>query len=157
MARYAYDRLSAQDASFLWAETPSEPMHVGALAILEAGPLRNPEGGVDIARYRRAVEAVLHWIPRYRQVLRWTPIEGWPVWVDDRLFDLSYHLRHISLPRPGTQCTTPSVLRHFRAGWTPSQRQQRSGRARSLSGGNRLLPSPGPCRLAGPARGAFSW
>jgi len=103
MARYAYDRLSAQDASFLWAESPHEPMHVGAVAVLEAGPLRNEEGGIDIARYRQAVEAVLHWIPRYRQVIAWTPLEGWPIWVDDRHFDLAYHIRHISLPRPGTQ------------------------------------------------------
>lgn len=102
MARYAYERLSAQDASFLWAESPREPMHVGAVAILEAGPLKNGEGGIDIDRYRQSVEAVLHWIPRYRQKIAWTPIEGWPVWFDDRHFDLVYHVRHISLPKPGT-------------------------------------------------------
>ena len=102
MARYSYERLSAQDASFLWAESSREPMHVGAVAILESGPLRNAEGGIDIDLYRQAVESVLHWIPRYRQILRWTPIEGWPVWVDDRHFDLVYHIRHVALPKPGT-------------------------------------------------------
>ncbi len=102
MASYAYERLSAQDASFLWAESENEPMHVGAVAVFESGPLRNEEGGIDIARYRRAVEAVLHWIPRYRQKLAWTPVEGWPVWVDDRHFDIGYHIRHLSLPRPGS-------------------------------------------------------
>ncbi len=101
MASYAYERLSAQDASFLWAESEHEPMHVGAVAVFESGPLRNDEGGIDIARYRRAVEAVLHWIPRYRQKLAWTPVEGWPVWIDDRHFDIGYHIRHLSLPRPG--------------------------------------------------------
>ncbi len=45
---------------------------------------------------------MLHWIPRYRQKLAWTPLEGWPVWVDDRHFDIGYHLRHLSLARPGT-------------------------------------------------------
>ena len=102
MARYAYERLSAQDATFLWAESPREPMHVAAVAILESGPLRNEDGGIDIERYRRSVEAVLHWIPRYRQKIAWTPIEGWPVWYDDRHFDLAYHVRHIALPKPGT-------------------------------------------------------
>jgi WS/DGAT/MGAT family acyltransferase len=102
MARYAYDRLSAQDLSFLLAESDDAPMHVGAVAVLESGTLAGPSGGIDIARYRRAVEGVLHWIPRYRQKLAWIPIEGWPVWVDDRHFDLGYHIRHISLPRPGT-------------------------------------------------------
>jgi len=102
VARYAYERLSAQDATFLWAERDNAPMHVGAVAILETGPLRNADGGVDFARYRSAIESVLHWIPRYRQKLAWTPIEGWPVWVDDRHFDVGYHLRHLSLARPGT-------------------------------------------------------
>ena len=102
LARYAYDRLSAQDASFLLAESDRTPMHVGAVAILEAGSLRGEDGGIDIARYRRAVESVLHWIPRYRQKLAEVPLEGWPVWIDDRHFDLGYHIRHVSLPRPGT-------------------------------------------------------
>jgi WS/DGAT/MGAT family acyltransferase len=45
---------------------------------------------------------VLHWIPRYRQKLSWVPVDQGAVWVDDRHFDLSYHIRHVSLPRPGT-------------------------------------------------------
>jgi diacylglycerol O-acyltransferase / wax synthase len=102
VARYAYERLSAQDATFLWAERENAPMHVGAVAILDSGPLRNADGGVDFARYRSALESVLHWIPRYRQKIAWTPLEGWPVWVDDRHFDIGYHLRHLSLARPGT-------------------------------------------------------
>jgi len=102
MARYSYDRLSAQDASFLFAERENQPMHVGGLAIFESGPLRRDDGGIDIEAYQRAVESVLHWIPRYRQKLEWIPLEGWPVWVDDRQFDLGYHIRHLSLPKPGT-------------------------------------------------------
>jgi WS/DGAT/MGAT family acyltransferase len=102
MARYSFERLSTQDATFLFAEGDHAPMHVGALAVLEAGALEGEAGGVDIERYRQAVEAVLHWIPRYRQKLTWVPVEGWPVWIDDAHFDLGYHVRHISLPRPGT-------------------------------------------------------
>ena len=109
MARYAYERLSAQDATVLWAERDNAPMHVGAVAVLDSGPLRNADGGIDFARYRQAIESVLHWIPRYRQKLAWTPLEGWPVWVDDRHFDIGYHLRHLSLARPGT----PAQLREL--------------------------------------------
>lgn len=101
MARYAYERLSAQDAGFLWAESPNQPMHVGAVAVLDAAPVKRADGSIDIDRYRRRIESVLHWIPRYRQRIEWTPLEGWPVWVDDRHFDLGYHIRHIALPRPG--------------------------------------------------------
>jgi len=102
MQRYTYERLSAQDASFLWAEGEHEPMHVGAVAIFESGPLRHERGGVDVGSIRSAVESVLHWIPRYRQKLAWVPLERWPVWIDDRHFDLRYHIRHLALPRPGT-------------------------------------------------------
>jgi WS/DGAT/MGAT family acyltransferase len=102
MARYSYDRLSAQDAGFLWAENPNQPMHVGALALFEAAPLMRDDGSIDIDRYRAQVESVLHWIPRYRQQIEWTPIEQWPIWVDDRGFDIGYHIRHIALPKPGT-------------------------------------------------------
>ncbi|MGI9432744.1 MAG: WS/DGAT/MGAT family O-acyltransferase [Myxococcota bacterium] len=101
MAGYTYERLSAQDASFLWAEGTNEPMHVGAVAIFETEPLGTPEGGIDITQFRRAVESVLHWIPRYRQKLAWIPFEGWPIWVDDHQFELGYHIRHIALPHPG--------------------------------------------------------
>ena len=60
----AYDRLTALDASFLAIETESSHMHVGAVAVFGPGPLTE-HGGVDIERFRRFVESVLH--PRYRQ------------------------------------------------------------------------------------------
>jgi WS/DGAT/MGAT family acyltransferase len=102
MPSYRYDRLSAQDLTFLLAEDEHSPMHVGAIAIVEAEPLFCGGDSVDIAGYRRSIESVLHWIPRYRQKLDYVPLEGWPVWVDDRHFDLGYHIRHIALPSPGT-------------------------------------------------------
>jgi len=101
MAPFNYERLSAQDASFLAFEDGSTHMHVAATQVLEAGPLRTPEGGIDFDAYRRAIESVLHRIPRYRQKLQWIPFENHPVWVDDPDFNLDYHLRHTSLPQPG--------------------------------------------------------
>jgi WS/DGAT/MGAT family acyltransferase len=41
-------------------------------------------------------------IPRYRQRIVRVPIERHPVWVDDEHFNIDYHIRHIALPRPGT-------------------------------------------------------
>lgn len=102
MPRYAYERLSAQDASFLLLETPNTPMHVAGTQIFEASPLRTRDGGIDFEAFKRATAAVMHLIPRYRQKLQWIPFENHPVWVDDREFNLDYHLRHTSLPRPGT-------------------------------------------------------
>jgi diacylglycerol O-acyltransferase len=101
MSHYKYDRLSAQDASFLVFETPNAPMHVAGTQIFEAGPLRKADGGIDIARIREATRAVLHLVPRYCQKLAWIPYFDHPVWVDDRDFNLDYHIRHTALPRPG--------------------------------------------------------
>lgn len=102
MARYAYERLSAQDNSFLLLERPNVHMHVAATMIYEAGPLRTAEGGVDIQSIRKAVESVLHLIPRYRQKLKWIRFENHPVWIDDRRFNIEFHVRHTALPRPGS-------------------------------------------------------
>jgi diacylglycerol O-acyltransferase / wax synthase len=103
MPNYAYDRLSFLDHSFLRLESQTQPMHVAGVGIYEAGPLRKPDGGIDADRVRAYVESRLHYIPRYRQVLAFTPIEGHPVWVDDPHFSIDYHVRHSALPRPGDE------------------------------------------------------
>src|SRR5262245_64746312 len=100
MASSSYVRLSAQDHSFLMAERRSTPMHVGAIQIYEAGPLRRRDGGIDVATFKRGLESNMHLLPRYRQRLKWIPMENHPVWVDDRQFNLDYHDRHTALPRP---------------------------------------------------------
>jgi len=103
MTGWHYERLSFLDQSFLIAESPVAHMHVASTATYEAGPLRRPDGGIDVERIREYVESRLHRIPRYRQVLSYTPIERNPVWVDDPHFNVHYHVRHTSLPRPGDE------------------------------------------------------
>jgi diacylglycerol O-acyltransferase len=97
----AYERLGFLDNSFLIAESPTNHMHIGGTATYEAGPLRTAESGIDIDRIRDYVSSRLHRIPRYRQVLLEVPIDGHPAWVDDQHFNIDYHVRHTSLPRPG--------------------------------------------------------
>ena len=98
-----YERLSALDSSFLHFEGPNTPMHVGGTVVFDAGPLVTAEGGVDIKRIHAHIASRLHVVPRYRQRLAYVPIENAPVWVDDVDFNLKYHIRHASLPRPGTE------------------------------------------------------
>jgi WS/DGAT/MGAT family acyltransferase len=101
MATRAYERLGFLDNSFLIAESPTNHMHIAGTATYEAGPLRTPDGGIDIDRIRDYVQSRLHRIPRYRQVLTTLPLDGNPAWVDDQHFNIHYHVRHTSLPRPG--------------------------------------------------------
>ena len=92
------DRLSALDASFLYLEEPTTPMHVGAVTVFQA-----PPDGFDLDRLTELIAARLPYVPRYRQRVRSVPGRlGNPVWVDDERFDLNYHVRRSALPRPGT-------------------------------------------------------
>ncbi len=100
----AYERLSAQDATFLHIEDEHQPQHVGSLGLFEAGPLLDSEGRFRIEELRAAVGARLDLIPRFRQKLMTVPLDqGRPVWVDDDRFDLSYHVRLTALPTPGSE------------------------------------------------------
>jgi diacylglycerol O-acyltransferase len=99
----AYERLGAQDKTFLDLERPNEPQHIAAITVFEAGRLARPDGGVDIERVRAYVASRLHRLPRYRQRLAWIPVERHPVWVDDPHFQIDYHVRHTALPRPGDE------------------------------------------------------
>lgn len=97
-----YERLSGLDACFLGFETANAYMHVAVTACFEPGPLTTAGGGVDVARIRAHVAARLPALPRFRQRLLYVPVVRDPIWVDDDGFELSYHVRHTSLPRPGT-------------------------------------------------------
>jgi WS/DGAT/MGAT family acyltransferase len=102
VGHYKYDRLSARDNDFLRWEKPNLPMHAGSTQIFDAGPLASEGGGIDFDAIKRAIESVMHEVPRYREKLAWMPGEEHAVRVDDPHFNLGYHMRHMSLPRPGT-------------------------------------------------------
>jgi WS/DGAT/MGAT family acyltransferase len=89
------DRMSPLDASFLHVEDAVSHMHIASVAIFE-GP---PPAYDEIAGM---VAGKLPLVPRYRQVVRFVPLDlGRPVWADDPHFNLGYHLRHTALPAPG--------------------------------------------------------
>jgi diacylglycerol O-acyltransferase / wax synthase len=92
------DRLSALDASFLYAETPTTPMHVGAVSLF-----RRPQSGFDYERMVALIEQRISLVPRYRQKVREVPGGlARPVWVDDADFDIAYHVRRSALAKPGS-------------------------------------------------------
>ena len=78
--------------------------------IFETGPFRTADGGIDIERFKRATEAILHRVPRYRQKLHWIPGFQHAVWVDDPRFNLDFHIRHTALPKPGTRRAAQAAL-----------------------------------------------
>src|SRR6201994_183161 len=91
-------RLSASDAAFYHLEDTSTPMYVGSLSIL-----RKPRNGLSYESLLATVEQRLPQIPRYRQKVREVTMGlARPVWIDDRDFDITYHVRRSALPSPGS-------------------------------------------------------
>ena len=102
MTDFHYEPLSYLDASFLALESRTSHMHVAGVALFDATPLKSDEGGVAIDQIKAHIASKLQYIPRYRQRLEWVPYDRRPVWVDDHQFTFDYHVRHTSLPRPGS-------------------------------------------------------
>jgi WS/DGAT/MGAT family acyltransferase len=91
-------RLSALDASLLYLEDATTPMHIGGVAVF-----RRPRTGFDHERLLALVERRLSLVPRYRQRIRHVPGHlARPVWTDDTDFDITHHVRLSALPKPGT-------------------------------------------------------
>jgi diacylglycerol O-acyltransferase / wax synthase len=93
----AADRLTALDSSFLHLEDGASHMHVASVTIFEGPPPTYEE-------LLSHIDARLSLVPRYRQKLRFVPLnQGRPVWVDDPHFNLEYHVRATALPPPGSE------------------------------------------------------
>jgi WS/DGAT/MGAT family acyltransferase len=92
------DRLSSLDASFLYLEDATTPMHVGSVMVFDP-----PDDGFDYDRLVQLISQRIAFVPRYRQRIRQIPGRlANPVWVDDEDFDVTYHVRRSALPRPGS-------------------------------------------------------
>ena len=94
------DHLSSMDAAFLHLETPETPMHVGSLMLFEL-----PDGykGDFYEDVKAMIGKRLHVAPILGRKLAPMPFElSEPVWIDDDDIDLEYHVRSLSLRRPGT-------------------------------------------------------
>jgi len=93
-------QLSGQDASFLYMETPRTPMHIGSVMIYDQGTA--PGARVTFKDILRHIEDRLGEARTFRQKVVHVPFNlDHPYWVDDKHFDLEYHVRHIRLPEPG--------------------------------------------------------
>ena len=93
-------QLSGLDASFLYLETPTAPMHVSGICIYD--PSTAPGGEV---RFKQIIE---HYVARahlarcLRQTVVTVPFGlDHPWWLNDESFDPEFHIRHLALPRPG--------------------------------------------------------
>ena len=93
-------QLSPMDASFVYMETPSTPMHIGSLAIYD--PSTSPNGKLRFKEVLEFIEGRLDGAWAFRRRLVRVPFDlDHPYWIEDPDFDLEYHVRHVALPEPG--------------------------------------------------------
>ena len=94
------NHLSGVDATFLHLESPEMPMHVGALNVMDL-----PEG-YDGDFYEDAKAYLvqrMHLADVFTRKLALMPFDlSNPVWVEDEDIDMDYHVRHVTLPAPGS-------------------------------------------------------
>lgn len=100
-------RLTTQDASFLYGESESGPLHFGGLGIFD--------GAIDFKHLLKHVEQRLHLLPRFRQRLSFAPLNlAHPTLEDDPDFKIGNHVFRHQLPdETSPELMTEAVLRIF--------------------------------------------
>lgn len=108
-------RLTSLDATFLYAENATTPMHIGGIDILDKAP--------DLETIQRDLDAKMQFIPRYRQRLMTPPFNlGHPIWVDDTDFDIKNHVIGVTLSKPGTMVQFRRLVSKLFAGMLDRKR-----------------------------------
>ena len=92
-------QLSGQDATFVFMEDRSAPLHLTSLYIYD--PSTAPGGKVRHKQLLAHIRSRLNTSKVFTQKLHHVPLNlDFPYWVDDPGFDLEFHVRHIALPSP---------------------------------------------------------
>ncbi|WP_431235777.1 WS/DGAT/MGAT family O-acyltransferase [Mycolicibacterium psychrotolerans] len=104
-------RLSGLDASFLYLETPSQPLHVCSILELDASTI---PGGYSFERLRDELALRVKAIPSFRERLANSFLNlDHPVWVEDEHFEIDRHLHRIGLPAPGGRVELGEICGHL--------------------------------------------
>jgi WS/DGAT/MGAT family acyltransferase len=107
------DHLSSVDASFLHLETPETPMHVGSLMLFEL-----PAGyaGDYFEDVKAMIAARFHLCSIFHRKLAQMPFELTdPVWIEDDDVDLDYHVRSVTLRKPGSMAQLEQLVARLHA------------------------------------------
>ncbi len=108
------NHLSALDALFLHLETPQTPMHVGSLILLDKPRGRRTSFYKQV---RHHVARRLHLAPLFSRRLAFMPFDlANPIWVDADEVDLDWHLRALTLPKPGSRAQLEAAVARLHEG-----------------------------------------
>ena len=94
MSKTLNRRLTTTDSSFLYFEKKEAPMHIGSVHLFE--------GEVPFEDFIQMMDAKMHLIPRYRQVVKFDPFNmAHPTWENDPHFDIRQHIFKLQIDAPG--------------------------------------------------------
>lgn len=104
-------RLSGLDASFLYLETSTQPLHVCSVLELDTATI---PGGYSFERLRDELAVRIQAIPTFREKLANSFLNlDHPVWVEDEEFDLIRHVHRVGLPAPGGRAELAEICGHL--------------------------------------------
>lgn len=93
-------QLSHMDSMFVYNESASAPFHISPILIYD--PSTAPDGVVRFKDILERFQERIHKSPVFRRKLVKVPFNlDSPYWVEDKDFDLEFHVRHLALPKPG--------------------------------------------------------
>ena len=100
-------RLTTQDATFVYGETPNGPLHIGSILMFE--------GKIDFDDFVKHIDSRLHLVPRYRQRLVQAPFNlAHATLEDDPKFKIQNHvIRHILRPGMNQSEAIDEIMRHY--------------------------------------------
>src|SRR5215208_7245357 len=105
------ERLSGLDASFLYIESQTQPLHVCSILELDTSTV---PGGYTFDRLHDELAVRIAAIPEFRAKLADSQLNlDYPVWVEDEDFDLDRHVLRIGLPSPGGRRELAEVCGHI--------------------------------------------
>ncbi|MBI3212487.1 MAG: wax ester/triacylglycerol synthase family O-acyltransferase [Mycobacterium sp.] len=106
-----YQRLSGLDASFLYLETPSQPLHVCSVLELDTSTV---PGGYTFEGLLTDLTLRIKAMPEFRMKLADSFLNlDHPVWVEDNDFDVERHVHRIGLPAPGGRAELSEICGHI--------------------------------------------
>jgi WS/DGAT/MGAT family acyltransferase len=104
-------RLSGLDASFLYLETSTQPLHVCSVLELDTSTI---PGGYSFEKLRDQLALRITAIPTFREKLANSFLNlDHPVWVKDDEFHLERHVHRIGLPAPGGRVELAEICGHL--------------------------------------------
>lgn len=108
-------RMTAMDASFLYFEKPSLPLHIGSTLILDE-PL-------DRETLVSHISSRLNRIPRYREFAAFDPFNvAHPRWEHDPKFDVARHIYEVALPPGASETDLLDAIAKLHAQMLPRDR-----------------------------------